>query len=264
MSHGPAVLAADVRPAAHATDDGGTADRVVFVHGFTQTRRSWDGVREVLADRYETVAVDAPGHGESGHLKLSMAEGAEALGAAGGTATYAGYSMGARLALHLAVARPDLVERLVLVSGTAGLDTAAERTARVASDDVLASEIERDGVAAFVERWLALPLFAGLPRERAGVAERLTNTAAGLASSLRLAGTGAQEPLWDRLGELSMPVLLVVGADDAKFVAIGERLHGAITGSHLVVVPGGGHTVHLEQPERFTDALTHWLDGSSR
>lgn len=254
-----ARLAADVRPAGHAPAD----DRLVFVHGFTQTRRSWDDVRDALSDRHETVAVDAPGHGESGALRLSMADAAAALGRVGGPATYVGYSMGARLSLHLAVARPDLVTRLVLVSGTAGLETAAERAARVDSDEALANEIERDGVEAFVERWLALPLFAGLPRDRAGVAERLANSAAGLASSLRLAGTGAQHSLWDRLGDVTMPVLLVAGADDAKFVAIGERLHDAIAGSQLVVVPGAGHTVHLEQPERFADVLGTWLDASA-
>lgn len=255
----PAALGADVRPAR----DTPALDRIVFVHGFTQTRRSWDAVRDALGDRYETVAVDAPGHGDSSELRLSMTDGADALGNAGGAATYVGYSMGARLALHLAVARPDLVTRLVLVSGTAGLETAADRAARVGADEALATEIESDGVEAFVERWLALPLFAGLPTARAGIADRLTNTAAGLASSLRLAGTGAQRSLWDRLGDLSMPVLLVAGADDAKFVAIGERLRQAIAGSQLVVIPGAGHTVHLEQPERFADLLTTWLDASA-
>lgn len=248
-------LAADVRPA----EPGGPGDRLVFVHGFTQTRRSWDASRDALGDAYETVAVDTPGHGDSGDLRLSMADAAGALGTTGGRATYIGYSMGARLALHLAVAEPALVRRLVLVSGTAGLASADERAARVRSDEELAAEIERDGVEAFVERWLSLPLFAGLPRDRAGVAERLTNTAAGLASSLRLAGTGAQESLWDRLGDVSMPVLVIAGADDAKFVGIGQRLHDAIAGSQFVVVPDAGHTVHLEQPDRFVDVLCDWL-----
>ena len=66
------------------------------------------------ADGYEVVTVDAPGHGGSSTLRLDLPAGAEALGRTGGSATYIGYSMGGRLALHLAVARPDLVERLVL------------------------------------------------------------------------------------------------------------------------------------------------------
>lgn len=255
MTEPAPVLAADVRP----PTAGAARGRLVFVHGFTQTRRSWDDVRAECG-AFETVAVDAPGHGESAALALSMDEAAGALGRAGGRATYVGYSMGARLVLHLALARPDVVERLVLVSGTAGLAEPADRAARVEADEALAASIEADGVDAFLRRWLALPLFAGLPAERAGLAERRTNTAEGLAASLRLAGTGAQASLWDRLGELAMPVLIVVGADDPKFVELGRRLHEAIAGADLVVVPGAGHTVHLEQPDAFVAALRAWLD----
>ncbi len=115
-------------------------------------------------------------------------------------------------------------------------------------------------MAAFVDEWLSLPLFAGLPPERAHRRERLDNTAEGLASSLRLAGTGTQVPLWDRLAELTMPVLVVAGAEDAKFAALAERLAATIgPQAELVVVPGAGHTVHLEQPEAFLAVLEPWL-----
>jgi 2-succinyl-6-hydroxy-2,4-cyclohexadiene-1-carboxylate synthase len=237
----------------------GHGERVVLVHGFTQTGRSWDTVADRLAQRFEVVTVDAPGHGGSGDVRAALPDGAARLGATGGPATYVGYSMGGRLCLHLAVARPDLVRRLVLVSATAGIEDAAERSARRAADDELASSIERDGVDAFLDRWLAQPLFASLPPDAAGADDRRRNTAPGLASSLRLAGTGTQEPLWDELGGLAMPVLVVAGALDAKYVAVAERLADSIPDATLEVIAGAGHSVHLEQPDAFVGVLDRWL-----
>jgi 2-succinyl-6-hydroxy-2,4-cyclohexadiene-1-carboxylate synthase len=252
-----AGLAADV---AGPTRPGGPFERVVFVHGFTQTRHSWQPVATALSDRFETIAVDAPGHGESGGLRLDLPTAAEWLGRTGGPATYVGYSMGGRLALHLALAEPDVVDRLVLVSSTAGIADERARAERRARDEELAAEIERDGVEAFLTWWLALPLFATLPRTAALLDERRSNTPAGLASSLRLAGTGAQQSLWDRLGELTMPVLLIAGALDEKFVAIAEQMQSAIPSSGLDIVAGAGHSVHLERRDDFLAVLTRFLD----
>jgi 2-succinyl-6-hydroxy-2,4-cyclohexadiene-1-carboxylate synthase len=247
---------------AHDTSGRVGGERVVLVHGFTQTRRSWHLVRARLDEQRQTVAVDLPGHGESGDLPLDLAEGAAALGRTGGRATYVGYSMGGRLTLRLAVDAPALVARMVLVSATAGLDDAAARRDRRQSDEALARRLERVGLPTFLEEWLGQPLFANLPVGAADLDDRLGNTAAGLAASLRLAGTGTQLPLWDRLGGLTMPVLVVAGALDAKFVASGERLAAGIPRAELAVVPGAGHAVHLERPDAFADVLLGWLDRS--
>jgi 2-succinyl-6-hydroxy-2,4-cyclohexadiene-1-carboxylate synthase len=237
-------------------------DRVVLVHGFTQNRRCWGPVDQLLATDHELVALDAPGHGTASDVELDLGAGASFLADAGGRGTYVGYSMGARFCLHVALARPDLVERLVLISGTAGIEDATERTARRVADEARAEHLLEVGVAAFLDEWLALPLFAGLAPERAHRPEReAANTAAGLASSLRRAGTGTQIPLWDRLAELTMPVLVVSGADDARFTALGRRLADSVgPNAEHVVVEGAGHTVHLEQPERFVAALGGWLN----
>jgi pimeloyl-ACP methyl ester carboxylesterase len=116
-------------------------------------------------------------------------------------------------------------------------------------------------MAAFLDRWLAGPLFATLPAERAGRAERLGNSVAGLAAALRQLGTGTQEPLWARLPELGMPVLLVAGELDGKFAALAGRMASAI-GHHarVALVPGAGHAAHLEQPERFGDLVERFLE----
>jgi 2-succinyl-6-hydroxy-2,4-cyclohexadiene-1-carboxylate synthase len=235
----------------------GSGPRVVLVHGFTQTGRSWDGLARSLAGDHEVVAVDAPGHGGSADVRADLVTGAALLGATGGPGTYVGYSMGGRLALHLAVARGDLVTRLVLVSATAGIDDAAQRTARRAADDALAATLEADGLDAFLTRWVAQPLFATLPDPM--LADRRRNTVAGLASSLRLAGTGTQQPLWDELPAVTVPVLLVAGARDAKFVAAAERMAGLLPRATLAIVPDAGHTVHLEQPAAFEALVRPWL-----
>jgi 2-succinyl-6-hydroxy-2,4-cyclohexadiene-1-carboxylate synthase len=245
----------------HEASTGPSLGRLVLLHGFTQTRRSWDAIADAFGDRYETISVDAPGHGASADVRLDLAGAAEALAQEVGPATYIGYSMGGRLALHVAAARPDVVERLVLVSASPGIADPAARAARRAADDRLADEIERDGVDAFLERWLALPLFARLPTNSAGIEERRRNTAGGLASSLRLAGTGAQASLWHRLDELTMPVLLVVGEHDAKFRAIATEMATAIPDATIEVVAGAGHVVHLEQPAAFVALVRTWLDG---
>ena len=172
-----------------------------------------------------------PGHGGSAAVRADLGAAAALLGATAGEATYVGYSMGGRLCLHLALARPDLVERLVLVSTTAGIEDPDDRAARRAADERLATSLEHDGLDAFLHRWVAQPLFATLPDP--GLEDRRRNDVAGLASSLRLAGTGTQEPLWDRLPALTMPVLVVAGALDATFVAAAERMAALIPGATL-------------------------------
>lgn len=240
-------------------------DRVVLVHGFTQTRRSWNPLLPRLAAAHHVVAVDAPAHGRSAEHRTDLVEGARLLGQAGGPAAYVGYSMGGRLTLHLAVARPDLVRRVVLVGATAGLDTEAERADRRRADEALAAGLERDGLDAFLERWLANPLFATLPRDAAALEDRRENTVDGLAASLRLMGTGTQEPLWDALDALRMPALLVAGERDEKFTALAHRLRDAWGGpAEVAIVEDAGHACHLEQPEAFLDVVLPFLDGDQR
>jgi 2-succinyl-6-hydroxy-2,4-cyclohexadiene-1-carboxylate synthase len=164
------------------------------------------------------------------------------------------------MCLRLAADQPDLVRALVLVGASPGLADGAERAARVAADQALASAIERDGVAAFLDRWLAQPLFATLPAEAAGRAERLANPPEGLAAALRQLGTGAQAPLWDRLDGLGMPVLLIAGALDAKFADLAGRMAAAIgPGARVELVEGAGHAAHLERPAEVAGLVARFL-----
>lgn len=228
------------------------------MHGFTQTGSSWDGIARRLPG-HEILQPDLPGHGTNASVAADLEGCARFVGDVGGPAAYVGYSMGGRVLLHLALLRPDLVRALVLLGTTAGIDDPEERAARRAADAVLADRLELVGTASFIAEWLAQPLFAGLPAEARG--DRSAD-AAGLAASLRLTGTGSQQPLWDRLPALTMPTLVVAGAHDEKFRALAERLALAI-GDHAEVatVPNAGHAAHLEQPDDFVAVVRPWLEG---
>src|SRR5215218_8414364 len=208
---------------------------VVLLHGFTQTGASWAGVRRALAGRYRALAPDlGAGPWEAELDRLEALEPADHV--------LAGYSLGGRLALALALRRPERVRRLVLVSASPGLADPAERDARRAADAALADRIEAIGVEAFAREWAAQGLFAGQPAEVAARAheDRLRRSAGEHAAQLRGLGTGVMPPLWDRLGELAMPVTLVVGERDAKFRAIAARMAGSIRDCRVEVVTGAG------------------------
>jgi len=241
-------------------DRRGTGPALVLVHGFTQTRRCWGPEADALAVDHEVVLVDAPGHGRSAEIMAGLRTGGRLIADQGGEATYLGYSMGARFCLHVALTNPELVRGLVLLGGTAGIEDPTEREQRRQQDLATADRIEREGLAPFLDAWLAQPLFARLPPERAFRAERLENTVEGLRSSLEQAGTGSQDPSWHKLHRLDMPVLVLAGSEDAKFAALAERMAREIgDNATLALVEGAGHAAHLEQPDRFLEIVHPWL-----
>ncbi|MEZ4414323.1 MAG: alpha/beta fold hydrolase [Gemmatimonadota bacterium] len=232
--------------------------RLVLLHGFTQSASSWRPVLPHLAG-FDVQALDLPGHGASGERAAGLVDGAAQLAAAGGKGTWVGYSMGGRFALHVALARPDLVERLVLIGAHPGIESDSERSARRRADEALAARIVSVGLPTFLEEWLAQPLFARLADEARGLESRLGNRPEALAAALVRAGAGAQEPAWPRLHSLEMPLLYVVGQHDAKYRAVGARLVAAVKKGTLAVVPGAGHSVPFERPQAFAAALRDWL-----
>lgn len=225
-------------------------DHVVALHGFAGSGRSWDRVAEVLGDRWRVWAPDLP-------VALEDCI-AAVLHGAPERFVLAGYSMGGRVALHVTLAAPERVERLVLVSTTGGIEDPAERAARRAADEELAARTEAGTIDEFADAWTAQPLFAGDPPEVvASWREELRrNRPAALAASLRGLGAGVLPPVWDKLGELRMPATVVVGERDAKYGAIGERLVSALPGAGpAVVVPGAGHGLLREAPEAVAAAI---------
>lgn len=251
----------------------GSGPTLLLLHGFTGSLDNWLPHVEALSEHYRVLTVDLPGHGQTDApydpSRYRMERAAADLIALIERLNLLpvhllGYSMGARLALFAALNYPQYVHSLILESGSPGLATDDERQARVHSDEALAAWIERDGIAAFVDYWENIPLFASqqsLPAEmRHRLREqRLRNRPQGLTNSLRGMGTGVQPSLWDRLDELKMPVLLLAGALDTKFVGIAQQMYDRMPSVSLVIVPDVGHTIHLEAPNVFQTHVKDFL-----
>jgi 2-succinyl-6-hydroxy-2,4-cyclohexadiene-1-carboxylate synthase len=254
----------------------GTGEPLLLLHGFTGRGTSWGAHADAFAAAWRVIVVDLPGHGRTGYAepwRMTAEQTAndldEILGRLGvERANVLGYSLGARIALQLAVAHPEDVARLVLESPSAGLTTAAERVARRDADEAMARRLERDGIEAFVGDWERQPMFAShsnLPariraRQRA---IRLGNRPAGLAASLRGAGQGAMEPLFDRLPEIAAPTLVIAGSLDERGRPRAEQVARGISGARLTVVEGAGHTPHLERAAHFRRLVTQFLQEGS-
>ena len=236
------------------------APALVLLHGFTHTGASWSGVLARLGERYRALAPDLRGHGSAaGLVPVTLEAVIDDLDAAASERfTLAGYSMGGRIALHLALALPERVERLVLIGASPGIADPAERRVRAQADERLAKEIERSSIEVVARRWAANPVLADQPPAvRSAVhADRLRSRPDGLARALRGLGTGALPSLWPRLRELRMPVTLVVGERDHKFRMIAKQMATEIESPKLRVVCGAGHAVHLESPEVVARILT--------
>jgi 2-succinyl-6-hydroxy-2,4-cyclohexadiene-1-carboxylate synthase len=248
----------------------GSGSPLLLLHGFTGSGRSWDHVRPALAEQARLVIVDLMGHGESPspddverytfercvHDLLAVLD-----ELAIERADVLGYSMGGRVALHLAVQAPERLGMLVLESASPGIEDPEARLQRVQADEALAERIEAFGIEAFVTEWERQPLLAVADPVAAAEqhTQRLQNNPRGLANSLRGMGAGRQQPMWERLPTLRMPVRLLVGARDSRYVATAERMQALLPHAELTVCPAAGHTVHVDQP----DAFIAWTRGGS-
>lgn len=267
---------------------------VLFLHGFSGSGLSWAGIAG-LGSRVRAIVPDLPGHGSTGwEGGAGPAGGAGHVAGASGTGDgpsdrrprasvertaddlaaivrrlgaervdVVGYSMGARIALRLAVAHPEAVGRLVLEAPSAGIADPAARAERAVADAGRARFVVSEGIEAFAARWEAEPVLAGeaaLPADARArqAAIRRSHAPLGLAASLVYAGQGAMEPLHDRLAALTAPTLVVAGAADLAR-ARAEEVAAAIPGARLVLVPGAGHAPHLERPDRFHALLLDFL-----
>jgi 2-succinyl-6-hydroxy-2,4-cyclohexadiene-1-carboxylate synthase len=226
------------------------APNLVLLHGFTHTGASWDHVVAALPQRYRPVAPDIRGHGTaSGVRPVSLAAViADVRAVATEPFELAGYSMGGRLALHVALALAERVRRLVLIGASPGIADPKARWERRAADEALAEEVEVMSIEAFAQGWARTAVLADQPAavQAAVHADRLRSAPAGLAAALRGLGTGALPPLWARLGELAVPVELLVGERDRKFRDVAAQMAAALPVARVHVVGGAGHAVHLE------------------
>jgi len=246
------------------------APTVLALHGVTGTHRTWRDLAR-LADQgcLRLLAPDLPGHGRTGGcdpVVMTMSRTAEALLGLPLPSRFhlIGYSMGARLALHVARRAPERIASLVLESGSPGLAATGEREDRRVADERWARMLEREGIRVFQGRWSAQPLFESQRRLPAAVRrriarERIGQNPRGLAASLRGAGTGSQESLWEDLDRLRMPTLLVVGDLDQKFQGVGLAMVRRLENARLVTMANCGHAPHLEAPRSFwSEVAAFW------
>jgi 2-succinyl-6-hydroxy-2,4-cyclohexadiene-1-carboxylate synthase len=235
-------------------------EHVVLLHGFSGTHRAWDGVAALLdRERYLALALDLPGHGAAADCArpITFATAVAAvLAAAPARFVLCGYSLGGRVALHVALAAPERVRRLVLVSTSAGIEDPRERALRRARDAALADELDAGDLDGFIERWRAQPLFADEPAAVGALAraDQRRNRGDALAAALRGLGSGAMAPLWSRLGELTMPVTALAGERDTRYVELARRLVAELPQAALRVVHGG-HVLALENPGAVAEAI---------
>lgn len=241
--------------------------KLFFLHGFMGSWDDFKAIFEILGDRFCCLAIDLPGHGQTQVLDPGLRDGineiAESLMAFLKHLHFAhshliGYSMGGRLALYLACRFPKQFRSLFLESASPGLATAPERCQRQQKDEQLAIQLETSSWPAFLSQWYKQPIFVPLhhhPNFALLLERRSHNCPQELARVLRRLGTGSQPSLWEELSHIQIPIHLIVGALDAKFMGINQKMRPHCQNATLSVVPGCGHTVHFEQPQVFAELL---------
>lgn len=248
---------------------------IVFLHGFTGSTSTWRDAMNSLKDDYSVYAVDLTGHGKTSIPtepdRYAMSEQVADLDCLFDQLQLSrfilvGYSMGGRLAIGYTASHLEKIEALLLESSSPGLQKEEERIARRASDASLAERIIQDGIETFVNNWENIPLFTSqktlsVDKRQAIREERMSQAPAGLANSLRGFGTGSQPSYWEVLNELQMPVLLMTGELDSKFVAIAREMKKDLPNASQIIVPQAGHAIHVEKPELFVTIVKEYLEG---
>ena len=244
-------------------------EAVTLLHGFTLNGTTWkDLTSRMPGGRWTWIAPDLRGHGVAARTPCTMDDCAADLVSLWDSLDVerthlVGYSMGGRLALHVATRLPERVQSLLTIGAHAGLDGDA-RAARRQADEALAAKIEANGIEPFVNYWSAQPMFAGLERRGSTFnarlrAVRLANVPAGLACSLRGMGAGAMTPLWDGLPNIRVPCTFVAGEDDGAYVTAARRLAAAVPGARVELIAGAGHAAQMERPAAFARVLADHL-----
>lgn len=231
----------------------------MWLHGFTQTKESALTFQSILTGTYEVITIDLPGHGENAEISATLDETAQLLADALPESPFilGGYSYGARVALHFSLRHGERLRQLILLGATRGIYDDVERRERQLRDEVLAQRIESIGTNAFLEEWLAQPMFQRLPDDPAERATR-SRDAAGLARSLRHSGTGTQRWLEPQLATLSVPTLALAGELDQKFSREAFAIASTVPDAHAALVPDAGHAAHLEHPVATAELIVEY------
>ncbi|KAM0047794.1 putative 2-succinyl-5-enolpyruvyl-6-hydroxy-3-cyclohexene-1-carboxylic-acid synthase [Helianthus debilis subsp. tardiflorus] len=260
---------------------------VVFLHGFLGTSEDWIPIVKAMSASSRCIAFDLPGHGGSKMhpnddvdrgSNLSMKVVADMLHkllrilTTSSKVTVVGYSMGARIALYIALRCNDMVKGAVLLSGSPGLDDEVKRKVRSIKDDSLACAIVSYGLDLFIETWYSGALWRSLkshPQFNQIVASRMKHDdVQALAKALSDLSTGRQPSLWEDLKHNKIPLLLIVGDRDEKFKKIAESMWSKLEEGNddsvkhvhkMVKIPDSGHAVHIENPLHVINSISEFV-----
>jgi 2-succinyl-6-hydroxy-2,4-cyclohexadiene-1-carboxylate synthase len=250
-----------------------TADErsLVLLHGFAQTPASWKPTIDALPAGIKTIAPELPGHGVTAlklgepSPELARRVALHATERAGRPAVVWGYSQGARVAFDLALEHPEAVSALIIESGVPGIDDPVARADRRSRDFALSTRIEAGSIDDFVAMWERVPALgeqsqATVESQRT---DRLRNDPKALAAALRGIGQAAYEPMWDRLAEIGVPVLLITGERDATYTRHAERMLHVLPNARHEVIADASHSVHIAQPAAAAQAAAALVAGLS-
>ncbi len=244
---------------------------LLFLHGFLGNGKDFNTVISLLSEKFDCLAVDLPGHGNT------QVKGGDEFYTLSNTAKgliqwledlqiqqcfLVGYSMGGRLALYLALYYPQYFQKVILESASPGLKTAKERSQRYLSDLRLAEELEQQNLEDFLIRWYEKPLFKTFKshsNSESILARRLQNNPTELAKSLRWMGIGNQPSLWEKLSQTQIPLLLLVGGLDEKFITINQEMANLCSTAQLEIIPDCGHNIHIENPQQWVKVVQGFL-----
>jgi 2-succinyl-6-hydroxy-2,4-cyclohexadiene-1-carboxylate synthase len=246
---------------------------LLFIHGFASSLEEWVEVINLL-DKYQSVAVDLPGFGDSeipvkseyysqDFLSWLIKEIIIQLELK--NVLLVGYSMGGRAALSFAVKHFSMIKGLILESSSAGIKDVQERNARIKSDEELIKFIESNSIKKFVDYWTNLEIFntqKKLSQEKLDIIKKikLKQNKVGLINSLKEFGTGKILPLWDKLNKVNLPILLITGELDKKFCKINSEMVTQFPNAKHILVENAGHNIHLEKPLEFVNLLDKFLN----
>ena len=245
---------------------------VVFLHGFMGAGADWLPIAELCVNHFFCLMPDLPGHGHNTQLPFSQPLDFD--GVVEGLQVFlqylqldriglVGYSLGGRIALYAATKFPEKIGALVLESCQAGIADEQMRRDRAEADDRRAETLLAQGMESFVEHWYELDLFYTLksqPRLLTEIKEkRKKNDPRWVAKIIQELSPGRQPPLWEKLGALPMPVMLIAGGLDSKYAELAATMGRQMPEAVVEIIPGVGHNVHLENPGQFGKVVTGFL-----
>ena len=242
---------------------------ILFLHGFMGSCKDFEEVTNLLTEDFCCLLIDLPGHGKTEvkcDLDYQMPEVAIAIVALLKQLTIercflVGYSMGGRLALYLAVFFPQYFDKAILESASPGLEKKIDRNNRIKQDLQIANRLNKD-FNLFLQQWYANPLFSSFvkhPNYQQAIAARLQNNPNSLSKSLKYMGLGTQPSLWKYLESIQLPILLIVGKLDTKFVAINQRISSLSPQFQIEIVENTDHNVHFGRSSNFTRLVKVFL-----